>query len=226
MNFILKILMWIGIVILGISLVAFLSGIILSVIKIILRTIQESRREAKGKRFDKFLQRVGETPGRVVKQLSSSQAFLIGVWYLINLAIVVIVAYGFLLDPPIEVLKVIKDSPTFLYLVQCFGLGNIGAILYGILRISKFEQSEDARWLLRRFILLPILGGFLGAMSYFFVETGLIVVQGASQTAGNANSNFGIYAIAFLSGFASRELTAKLISISRAVFSRVKEEDI
>lgn len=226
MNIALGILMWIGILILGLFLVAFLGGGILGLIRFFQKTVRISRREKKGKRLDMFLQHVGEAPGKVVKQLSSSQVFLIGVWYLLNLVIVVIVAYGFLLKNPIGVLSVIKNSKTFLYLVQCFGLGNIGAILYGILRISKAEQAGNVQWLLRRYILLPVLGGFLGAMSYFFVEAGMIIVQSTPQTENNTNNNFGIYAIAFLSGFASRELTAKLISISRAVFTKVEDENL
>lgn len=226
MDFALQILAWLGIGLLGILAISFLSGFILALIRLFKPHFE---RQDGGKRIGKFLEGIGEVPGKLVKSLPlrPSHVFLIGIWYLLNLAIVVFISYSFISEKPIEILSAIQKSNTALFLVQCFCLGTIGATMYGILQISRFELTAKKEWLLRRYILLPLLGGFLGAISYFFVHGGMISFQGTSLANGKANvSSHAVYVVAFLAGFASRELTAKLISISRAIFTKVKEEDI
>ena len=222
MNLALKILAWLGIGILGIFMVSFIIGFIINMPRVFARARGATKPEG-----SKYLERVfGEGPVKFIKGLPKSQVLLVGVWYLLNLAVIVLAAFSSLSEDPIEILYVVKNSPIAMYLTQCYAMGTIGAIMYGILRLSKVEVRESS-WLLRRYLLLPILGGFLGAISYFFLKAGLITVQGAAQVANNSgNTNFGVYAIAFLSGFASRELTAKLIIVSRAIFAKVEESDI
>ena len=121
-------------------------------------------------------------------------------------------------------------ATTALFLVQCFCCGCIGATVYGMLWICKSEEELKKQWRMRRYILLPLLGGFLGAISFFFVKAGMLTVQAGTssgQTAGanggDTISGFAVYAVAFLSGFASRELTTKFIQIAQIVFTEVPE---
>ncbi|UCC94481.1 MAG: hypothetical protein JSW40_06625 [Candidatus Omnitrophota bacterium] len=226
MDVALQILVWLCIGLLGILTISFLSGFILALLRLFRPHFEK---QEGGKRIGKLLEDIGEVPGKLVRSipLHPSHVFLIGTWYLLNLALVVFIAYSFISEKPMEILSAIQKSNTALFLVQCFCLGTIGATMYGILQISRFELTEKKEWLLRRYFFLPLLGGFLGAISYFFVHGSMISLQGTSLVNGRANvSSYAVYVVAFLTGFASRELTAKLISISRAIFTKVKEEDI
>ena len=78
---------------------------------------------------------------------------------------------------------------------------------------------------MRRYILLPPLGGLLGAMTFFFVEAGIFVLQGQGSQPVNSESSHAIYSIAFLSGFASREVTTKLRMIAEATFAKAPEAE-
>jgi hypothetical protein len=179
-----------------------------------------------------FLRRIAFQPSQVTP-LAPYQVGVVSVWYFICLAVAVYLPYALLASPDLpllapessrKLLDVLNANVTAQALVQCFSCGVIGATLYGILWISRIQESAT-EWYFRRYLLLPVLGGFLGSCSYLFVKAGLITVQQSSAgTPDSASvSPFAVWGIAFLSGFASRELTAKLVQISEAVFARAPE---
>ena len=201
-------LSWLGTAIVGVLLLLFLLGVGVAIVK-------------QAKQFDEVRRRLG-MPNAIREQANKLGSFpvtLIGIWYVLCLVIALFVAYNLLpAVPSVGVLAEVKASPQALYLVQTFLCGLVGAIVYGMLQVSKGEDEVRSQWLFRRFILLPILGGLLGAISYFFVGAGLLEIP-VGETAEAMNN--AMYAIAFLSGFASRELTAKLIQIAEIAFTKV-----
>ncbi|MCZ6596183.1 MAG: hypothetical protein O7B99_00935 [Planctomycetota bacterium] len=217
------VLKWIGIAGLLLFGLAVLIGFGLG----IFRVIQEARSGETGSTgFGTIAKRVQD---EMAKRLRPWQVGMVALWYAICLGCLIHLLYALGLDPqPHKILAQVKGSDTARFLVQCFASGGIGAIVYGILWISKANVEEEQRWMLRRFLFLPILGSFLGGASYLFVKAGLLTLQSSGGQAGGASgdgssSDFAIYIIAFLSGFASRELTAKLIQIAEAVFTKAPE---
>lgn len=218
MDIALGILKWAGILLAVILALSFLAG----VISVIAKEIGQIKKKAKGERMGLFLER-----------LKPWQVFLIGFWYVLVLAGVVWIGYSLLsTSTTVQALQDVRNSPTALFLVQCFCCGCIGATVYGMLWISKSEEELQKQWRMRRYILLPLLGGFLGAISFFFVKAGMLTVQAGTtsgQTAdannGDTISSFALYVVAFLSGFASRELTAKFIQVAQIVFTKVPEPE-
>ncbi len=199
----------------------------------ILRAILESVGVDENK-FLSFLQRITFQPSQL-KALAPYQVAAVSAWYAGCLGVAVYLPYALLVKPetlPLlnletgKLLNSLSSNETAKFLIQCFACGVIGATLYGILWISRIYDTNN-EWYFRRYLLLPLLGGFLGACSYLFVKAGLITVQHSSSTESAAGatsvSAFAVWGIAFLSGFASRELTAKLIQISEAVFAKAPE---
>jgi hypothetical protein len=226
----LSILKWVGISMAVVFLLSLLAGII----SVIAREIGQIKRKPRAERMGSFLDRVAGIPTGVAKRLKPWQVFLIGFWYVLVLAGVVWIGYSLVsTSTEVQASQDVRNSPTALFLVQCFCCGCIGATVYGMLWISKSEEELQKQWRMRRYILLPLLGGFLGAVSFFFVKAGMLTVQAGTtsgQTAGANNgdtiSGFAIYVVAFLSGFASRELTAKFIQVAETVFTKVPEPKI
>jgi len=178
----LSIMKWVGISMAVVFLLSLLAGII----SVIAREIGQIKRKPKAERMGSFLDRVAGIPTGVAKRLKPWQVFLIGFWYVLVLAVVVWIGYSLLeTSPTAKTLQHVRNSATALFLIQCFCCGCIGATVYGMLWISKSEEELRMRWRMRRYILLPLLGGFLGAISYFFVKAGMLTLQ-AGTTSGQA----------------------------------------
>jgi hypothetical protein len=217
MNSLIEFLKWIGVVMLGLIALLFVAGFALGIIRTFRNVVGVKKMGA--------IESLLETTGAVSRKLRPWQVWQIAAWYISWLGGLVYVLYelGLGQSPP-EALKLAAGSPTARYLLVCFAAGGIGAIVYGMLWISKTNVEEEKRWLLRRYMFLPILGCFLGSASFLFVKTGLITLQsGGATNGGKVESDYAIYGIAFLSGFASRELTAKLIKIAEAMFIEAPE---
>jgi hypothetical protein len=214
----------------GIVFAIFVIGFILA---LVVRAILEAAGVSGGKLLT-FLQKITIRPTQLTA-LAPYQVAIVSLWYFACLGVAVYLSYALIASPDLpfldpessqKLVEHVNRSETARFLTQCFACGVVGATLYGILWISRIQESTT-EWYFRRYLLLPVLGGFLGASSYLFVKAGLITVQQTSsaESAGGAAgvSAFAVWGIAFLSGFASRELTAKLIQIAEAVFAKAPE---
>ncbi len=191
----------------------FALGVILSIVQV----IKDSIKAEEGKRAQAFQKGFN----RVLEPIKPYQVLFIAIYYFVCIGVVLTIAYQLLRTPPTTMAAVILGSETALFAIRCFICGCLGATVYGMLWISKSDEEKTLFWKPRRYILLPPLGALLGSMSYFFLKSGLMSLNVGNQKA--QLTGYVVYTVAFLSGFASRELTEKLIQVAQTVFTKVHE---
>jgi len=119
-----------------------------------------------------------------------------------------------------------KPSEALTQILLALCGGGIGGIIYSIDKLNKYSKQKDgfdkrhtSDYFIRQFVAAT-----LGAILFILVSAGFINLEIGSSP--NSTPGYFAFAIGFMAGFGSYQLTRKLDDIIKVAFGRLTPEDI
>lgn len=136
---------------------------------------------------------------------------------MLRIIIYLFAMFGSLLGGLAFILNELISDNNKLELVVCTLLAGMGAVTYcmrGIyINVCALKNWDPSWW--PWYILRPLVGGFMGFMTYVFVKAGLPLLGAQSA---KDSTNWGLFALAFAAGYNVDSFLRKIENVIESAF--------